>query len=257
MMKKIIIGLLVIVIAILSSCTVTKRHYMPGYHVQWHNNNFANKDKADNSKTEKSKDEKESIFSPLDIATSEMLDNDIASVDNNIIELPPAPKLDFTLDIPDSCDVLITKDGEEIDVKITEITETEIKYKKCSGSGPVYTKKLDTIFKVKYSDGSSEMFKTNSSNNNSNQATPNNNNNTVIVNNSNSSTPVKKKKKGLAIGLWCLTFLGLNGIHRFVTGHYGLAILEFLTFGGCLIWQIIDLIRLLSGSLKPKDGEWE
>lgn len=57
----------------------------------------------------------------------------------------------------------------------------------------------------------------------------------------------------IAIGL-CFFFLF---IHRLYLGYYGIAILQLITLGGFGIWWLIDLIRLFTGDLKPKNGEYE
>ena len=44
-------------------------------------------------------------------------------------------------------------------------------------------------------------------------------------------------------------FLGSLGIHRFYLGYTIIGVIQLLTFGGFLIWVIVDLIRLIIGSL--------
>ena len=56
------------------------------------------------------------------------------------------------------------------------------------------------------------------------------------------------KSKLIAI-LLCF-FLGSLGIHRFYLGYTIIGVIQLLTFGGFLIWVIVDLIRLTIGSLK-------
>jgi TM2 domain-containing membrane protein YozV len=46
----------------------------------------------------------------------------------------------------------------------------------------------------------------------------------------------------------------LPGIHRFYLGYYLEGVLFILTAGGCGIWWIIDLVRILTGDLGPADG---
>ncbi len=47
-------------------------------------------------------------------------------------------------------------------------------------------------------------------------------------------------------------FLGGLGIHRFYLGYTTIGIIQLLTAGGCGIWALIDLIRILTGDLKHK-----
>lgn len=56
----------------------------------------------------------------------------------------------------------------------------------------------------------------------------------------------------LAIGPSCF---GIFGIHRFYTGHIGIGIAQFLTFGGCGVWQLIDLIFIFTGKYTDSTGQ--
>ena len=49
-------------------------------------------------------------------------------------------------------------------------------------------------------------------------------------------------------------FLGGLGIHRFMMGYTGIGILMLLTLGVFGILTLIDFIRILTDSLKMKDG---
>lgn len=51
--------------------------------------------------------------------------------------------------------------------------------------------------------------------------------------------------------------VGGLGIHRFYLGYTWQGIVQLLTFGGCGIWTMIDFIRIITGSLQPKDGEYD
>lgn len=44
-------------------------------------------------------------------------------------------------------------------------------------------------------------------------------------------------------------FLGGLGIHRFYLGYTTIGIIQLLTAGGCGIWVLIDLVRILMGTL--------
>lgn len=51
-------------------------------------------------------------------------------------------------------------------------------------------------------------------------------------------------------------FLGGLGIHRFYLGYIWQGIVQLLTAGGFGIWWLIDLVRIITGSLQPKDGSY-
>ena len=63
-----------------------------------------------------------------------------------------------------SQDVIILKDGTEINSIVKEVNQDNIKYLKfASKEGPVYTKSISEIFMVKYQNGEKDVFDSNSS----------------------------------------------------------------------------------------------
>ena len=60
--------------------------------------------------------------------------------------------------------------------------------------------------------------------------------------------------KSQIIALILVIVVGGLGIHRFYLGYVGIGIIQLLTGGGCGIWWIIDLIRIITGDLVPADG---
>lgn len=60
--------------------------------------------------------------------------------------------------------------------------------------------------------------------------------------------------KSQLIALLLVILIGSLGIHRFYLGYIGIGIIQLLTLGGCGIWALIDMIRIITGDLKPKDG---
>ncbi|PXW29633.1 NINE protein [Paraburkholderia caballeronis] len=60
-------------------------------------------------------------------------------------------------------------------------------------------------------------------------------------------------KRLLPAFLLCL-FLGSLGLHRFYAGKIGTGVLMLLTLGGLGIWTLIDLIMLVCGAFKDRNG---
>ncbi len=76
-------------------------------------------------------------------------------------------------------------------------------------------------------------------------------------NSSNTTTPITANTGKSQITATLLAFLiGGIGIHRFYLGYTWQGIVQILTLGGLGIWTLIDLIRIITGSLKPKGGEY-
>ena len=62
--------------------------------------------------------------------------------------------------------------------------------------------------------------------------------------------------KSQMIALILCFFVGVLGIHRFYLGYTMEGVLQLLTGGGCGVWTLIDLVRIITGDLKPKDGDY-
>ncbi len=65
---------------------------------------------------------------------------------------------------------------------------------------------------------------------------------------------VATEGKDWLVALLLSIFVGTLGIDRFYLGHIGLGILKLITFGGCGIWWIIDLIMIVTGSMTDSNG---
>ncbi|MBE8167921.1 MAG: TM2 domain-containing protein [Shewanella sp.] len=63
----------------------------------------------------------------------------------------------------------------------------------------------------------------------------------------------KKNAQGVFAFIYCL-LLGVFGVHRFVYGKTGSGVLMLLTFGGCGIWWLADLITIIAGKFEDADG---
>lgn len=64
-------------------------------------------------------------------------------------------------------------------------------------------------------------------------------------------------EKSQLIALLLCIFLGVLGIHRFYLGYPGIGILMILTAGGCGLLYIIDIVRIATGDLEPKDDSYD
>ena len=60
--------------------------------------------------------------------------------------------------------------------------------------------------------------------------------------------------KSQLVALLLCIFVGVLGIHRFYLGYTGIGIIQLLTGGGLGVWTLVDLIMIITGDLKPKDG---
>ena len=63
----------------------------------------------------------------------------------------------------------------------------------------------------------------------------------------------KKAQSKIVMALICW-FVGIFGVHRFMMGHTGIGVLMLLTGGLCGILVLVDLVRILMGTLKYADG---
>jgi hypothetical protein len=70
-----------------------------------------------------------------------------------------------------SQDIITKKNGEDLKVKITEVNQTDIKYKKTDNpSGPTFIISKSDALMIRYEDGSKDMFNEVSNTNNANNS---------------------------------------------------------------------------------------
>jgi hypothetical protein len=138
---------------LLESCSVEKRHYTSGYHLQW---KHAVKSDLPEKVVVKAKQESK-------VVKIEKLAEEKPSLSQNTDALfaSSEKKKNIILFSPDSiaCDTLILRNETEIKVKVTEITPTEIKYKHCNNlNGPTYIVYRYEVSYIKYANGSLDSF---------------------------------------------------------------------------------------------------
>jgi len=139
---------------ILFSCSVQKRKYQKGFYVS--NHKTKTQTKKNNSVIVKKEAFTQNLISkPVLIHIEEKIEAE-ASVTKRSHPIKH-PSLIYK---DEPCDVMTLKNGEDVNVKILEITSIEIKYKKCDlPDGPLYVIKKSDVFMIKYSNGTKEIFK--------------------------------------------------------------------------------------------------
>lgn len=143
------------------SCTVEKRKHFPGYSVEWTSKKY----------------QKETETSVNHVSTKKDLAKVAEEADNkDEISVSASVKKEFYQDAlttykvlartiavgfsKDSCDILITQDGDEFHCKVVEIGIDAVKYRKCGFTdGPLISLPRSSVFMIRYSNGEKEIIK--------------------------------------------------------------------------------------------------
>jgi len=164
--KLIAVGFILLVI-VFSSCSFEKRLYRKGFYISNHhssdkkNNTVATSGKQTALKTETTNNTGASI-----IESENALAN--SAKENTLSKKTTQRKTLFTKD--DCGDLMTLRNGEELKVKVIEISEREIKYKRCDNlDGPLITISKNDVFMIKYPNGTKEVFKEGPKQNNTQQ----------------------------------------------------------------------------------------
>jgi hypothetical protein len=134
--------LLCISLTFFVSCKVEKRHYRKGYHVVWNHKRIKEQPKTELVKVG------EEIKPELIVAKD---------VDPEIISVKRDPFL--VLD-KDTCgDKLLMQNADELFVKVIEIDDQNIKYKRCDNlNGPTYSISKAKVAMITYVNGTKEVI---------------------------------------------------------------------------------------------------
>lgn len=150
------------ILLVLNSCSIEKRVHMPGYHIEWHHskgNVSENKIKTEDrilseEQQESAFQEDQKIEEQVVLSTKET-EKFSSDVENNSSKTTSVIEEIVSVE----CDNIILKNGEAINAKVIEITDTEIKYKKCSNlNGPTYSVYKSQVSVIKYINGTEETF---------------------------------------------------------------------------------------------------
>jgi len=109
--------------------------------VEWKNNSLA---------------EKESVTEKQDLAS---VSNELQDLELLEEELEPSlEKADSELLEERLCDSIVMRNGDIKVGTVTEISATEVRYKNCDISGPVYVLQKENVMSIRYSDGKKEIY---------------------------------------------------------------------------------------------------
>lgn len=138
-------------ILFLVSCSVQKRRYQPGFYV-------SNRPTQHHLKPIKKEvhsivqENERSAPQPEQLMALGSMSNDLA--------LALTTSFNKKNESVDSCDVLMFRDGTEISGKISEVSATEVRYKRCDNlEGPTFVTLKSDLFMIKYSNGTREVMK--------------------------------------------------------------------------------------------------
>lgn len=145
----------------LNSCTIEKRLHSSGYHIDWKNKKHEVENKKTTTQnsfakieTQKLENDKNQIVNTETAENYNTIDESFSASDKAII-LKPA----FQKNKLGECDIIVLKNGEEIEALVSEITSGLIKYKICDNpSGQDYTIKKSEVFMIKYINGTKDVF---------------------------------------------------------------------------------------------------
>ncbi len=148
-MTKVTFLKFIAVLFLLSSCSLEKRNYRKGYYVDWvwqkqkHSKTVEQKNKTVNKQSATTFSEQEKIN-----ASTQTLPENFTLKKKTFI----AAK--------DTCgDVMLLKRGEELKVKVLEINETTILYKRCDNlKGPTFEIEKQKVALITFSNGVKEMI---------------------------------------------------------------------------------------------------
>lgn len=139
---------IILAVIFLTSCSVKKRTYRDGYYIDWA---FSKKrsnsvKKAEVIKTPELKEE-----TPVQVFSSR------TTPDINSVLFVPQKK---NVLLMDTCgDVITFKSGDQVTVRVVEITQDKVKYKRCDNlEGPTFVVNKTTVDKIKYVNGVEEKI---------------------------------------------------------------------------------------------------
>jgi hypothetical protein len=210
-MKK-SIYLILLLFGILS-CTVKKRSYTKGFYVDWAKTQTKTQKAAEPvtvSKAPITLKQRHVSLTPFQNENEVQLKKTEYPDLSNFTNKKSGKKLKQTISLDETCGDLITfKDGDEVKAKVIEITDNQIKYKRCDNlDGPVISASKSSVFSIKYANGIKEVIHAD---------TPSTTNKPSTTSSSSTAKPSSKNGNAGFMGILSLVF-GILGILLFVFG---------------------------------------
>lgn len=239
------------ILFLFQSCTIQKRVYRAGYHVEWHKAKNSNS----NVTAEQSKDIEQEFNQVEEFQSEVSADYSVTNDEFNMDRLESSDgsenqssrSVNASAD-EGECDVIILTNGDEILAKVLEVGSFEVKYLKCDNlTGPSFTLRKSTVFMIKHPNGTKTLI---------NDPSEADDDDESGISDEEYIATISSDDKSFMVAVVVWFFLGIIGIHRFYLGHYGIGILYLLTAGLCGIGWIVDGILFVTGSLQPKHGEY-
>ncbi len=147
--------LLLLPLALLLSCAVQKRKYQKGFY-------FSGKHVAKKSNTGPARQASSGHKKVIAEEVSELPEQELSASAGKGTDMPTSfpPRKTVLVQNTDTCDKIVFRDGTELMAKILEVSQDEIRYKKCEmPEGPFFVSRKTDIFMISYANGSKEVFR--------------------------------------------------------------------------------------------------
>lgn len=158
MKKTILLFNICILLLFIQSCSISKRHYLPGYSVEWQKNKVSEAPAAGKNNLDVNSIDYAKSLDEMPLSASIDKSESHNNSSKTFLKLS-SQKKQSTIKSIEACDIITLKTGEEINAKVLEISQTEIKYKKCDNlDGPTFIIPKSNATKIKFSNGTTEII---------------------------------------------------------------------------------------------------
>lgn len=245
---------------LLYSCSTNRQLYISGYKTS---NKIEKEDSKQYASKKNSQNKSDSYRTDLSLdkvleeENSNNFDNHLStSTDNDLsfLTLSSNHKLDLKPKKDNECDEIILKNGDELRVKVIEIAETIIKYRRCDNlNGPIYSIPKADVFLIKYPNGTRDVFVENDNEKNaSSQGSPEEESEALVDKKSEQDKKdkvnrEKKPKKGSGLGTASFIFALLGLINLIIAMASPIGLLFTIM---CLLLSLASLITGIVGVSK-------